>query len=66
MYTNIVLYQKIGIDYVLKYVCSTKICRVRLVLIVLSKKKKKKSWCELELKFVLISYANEVRGILYM
>lgn len=42
MYTKIVLYQKIGIDYVLKYVCSTKICRVRLVLIVLSKKKKKK------------------------
>ena len=41
MYTKIVLYQKIGIDYVLKYVCSTKICRVRLVLIVLSKKKKK-------------------------
>ena len=40
MYTKIVLYQKIGIDYVLKYVCSTKICRVRLVLIVLSKKKK--------------------------
>ena len=65
MYTKIVLYQKIGIDYVLKYVCSTKICRVRFVLIVLTKKKKK-SWCELELKFVLISYANEVRGILYM
>lgn len=66
MYTKIVLYQKIGIDYVLKYVCSTKICCVRLVLIVLSKKKKKKGWCELELKFELISYANEVRGILYM
>ena len=50
MYTKIVLYQKIGIDYVLKYVCSTKICRVRLVLIVLSKKKKKKKLVRIGIK----------------